>query len=443
MLLAAGRRSCLPRPSQSSRLAHSNAVPPAAMSHSDNRPSNALVWLFALVSGAGLLLISNWLVAPADAPFPGHGERFAAMAQDPFAFAGEFPQRILWPLLAWLCAQVGVTTLQFSSLCSAALLAVVVWFARLRTESSLDALLVGAAVAASGAVLVYQPMMCFSDTLNLLLLVLIVHFAAQPTVFWSLVLVTAFSHELVFFFTPWLVYLRVCNGGRLRSEILRWAMAVGVYGVFRVVLKLTGNTGPYDAAYYFEHAIWVPWALPAIWFLWGFVVLVEFGPLLVAFAFAGRSSALAQPSAMGGRLWPVLFWPSLLSLMLLAYDVMRFAPLVLPPLLLGLVALVRAPRGRAWLVALVALQVVSYAWLHPIAREQGGRHFTEVSGQILARLPLLASRKFASAMQFTGELIGQFWMYAAVAALALVGVVLVGCWLARRAYAEPKQTTSS
>ena len=234
--------------------------------------------------------------------------------------------------------------------------------------------------------------------------------------------------------------MRVCNGGRWRTEILRWAAAVGIYGAFRIVLKLTGNTGPYDAGYYFDHAFWVPWCLPAIWFLWGFVVLVEFGPLLVALAFGARTNALAQPSAMGGRLWPWLFWPSLLSLMLLAYDVMRFAPLVLPPLLLGLVALVNAPRGRVWLLVLVVLQAASYVVLHPIPSEQGGRHFTEVTGQINAKMELVFSRKFGDAMRFTGELIGQFWLYTAVAALALVVVWLVGRGLARRAYAAGQQS---
>ena len=131
----------------------------------------ALEWLVAAVVGAVLLLLSNLLMPPAAAPFPGHGERFAEMAQAPFAFAGEFPQRVLWPLLAWLFSYVGVGVVLFSNLCNGALLAVVYWFARRRTGAQGLAFLVTAAVAVSGAVLVYQPMMCFSDTLNLLLMV--------------------------------------------------------------------------------------------------------------------------------------------------------------------------------------------------------------------------------------------------------------------------------
>ena len=391
----------------------------------------ALEWAVAVVVGAGLLLLSDLLMPPAAEPFPGHGVRFAEMARDPFAFAGEFPQRILWPVLAWLFGHIGVGPVMFSQVCNASLLAVVYWFARRRTGSWTGAALVAAAVACCGAVLVYKPMMCFSDPLNLLLMVLLIHFADRGRVFWSLVLVAAFSHELVFFFSPWLIYLRVCSGGQRWREVGSWGACLLVYGGFRVVLKLTGNTGPYDSAYYFENAFWVPWGLPAMWMLWGFVVLVEFGPLLVAMFYASRRGSLAQAGAMGGRWWPWLYWPSLLSLMLLAYDVMRFAPLVFPPVLLGLVALARA-RQAAVLGGLIVAQIACYAFLHPVASEQGGRQFTEVSGYVLANIGLLVARTPGDAFTFSVGLLQQFWGYALLAVLALVGFRSLGRWLARQ-----------
>ena len=395
--------------------------------------------------GAGLLLLSNLIVVPAAAPFPGHGERFAAMAADPFAFAGEIPQRLLWPLLAWLFGHLGVGVLAFSSICNAALIATVFWFARRRTDSLLDAGLVAAAIAASGAVLVYKPMMCYSDSLNLLLLVLLLHFAARPRVYWSLVLVAAFSHETVYFFTPWLLYLRLqnCgqqNGGQWWPEVARWALGLAVYGGFRVVLMLTGHAGSYDLAYYFDNAIWVPWLLPAIWFLWGFVVLVEFGPLLVGMFAAGWNGELAKPTGMGGPWWPWLYWPSVLALMLLAYDVMRFAPFALPPVLLGLLFLLRTPGGRGQLAGLIVLQVVCYLWLHPIASEQGGRHFTEVAAYLWSpeNFVLLVTRGANDAVTLQVRLLTQFWSYAIVALLALVAMVLLGCRLASRREHAPQ-----
>ncbi len=388
--------------------------------------------LLAVFVGTCLLLLSELIVTQAGAPFPGHGERFAAMAQNPFAFTGEFPQRVLWPVLAWLFAQVGVGPVAFSSVCNGALLAVVFWFARRRTQSICDALLVAIAIAASGVVLVYKSMSCFSDTINLLLLVMLIHFASRPKVFWSLVVITAFSHELVFFFTPWLIYLRVANGGRLLPEIGCWGCSVGVYGAFRIALAMSGHTGPYDTSYYFDNAIWVPWALPAIWLLWGFVVLVEFGPLLVGVFFASRRGALARPEAMGGRYWPWLYWPSLLSLMLLAYDVMRFAPLAFLPVLLGLIAVVSSRGGRAKLAVLTVLQIVSYILLHPVASEQGGRQFTEISQTVLANIGLLASRTPSDAWAFMASLVEKHVLYGLVALLSMGAIVAVGVGLASR-----------
>ena len=67
----------------------------------DAAPSNARArdlwspWQTALLVGGALLLASELLVPGAGAPFPGHGERFAAMAADPFTFEGPFPQRLL------------------------------------------------------------------------------------------------------------------------------------------------------------------------------------------------------------------------------------------------------------------------------------------------------------------------------------------------------------
>src|SRR5436190_2273883 len=120
-------------------------------------------WLVAACAGAVLLWLSNRLVPPAPVPFPGHGERFVEMAADPFAFTGMFPQRILWPVLAHVAGWLGVGPIGFSQLCNGALLAVVIWFCRRRGVTWLGAALVGAAVAVSGAVLVYKPMTCLSD----------------------------------------------------------------------------------------------------------------------------------------------------------------------------------------------------------------------------------------------------------------------------------------
>ena len=388
----------------------------------------ATEWLLAAVVGGVLWWAGELLMPAASEPFGGHGQRFAEMAQAPLSFEGAFPQRVLWPSLAWLFGVFGMSPVAFSHLCSAALLAVVFWFARRRTHHAVDALLATAAIAASGAVLVYKSMACFSDSLNLLLMVLLVHFAARPRVFWSLVLLSALSHEMVFFFWPWLVYLRCCNGGNVWRESLALAVAIGVYAGFRAPIQ-----GPYGVLYYIDNNIWVPWGLPLMWALWLLLVLVEFGPLLVAVAWASRDGALAQPAALGGRWGLALYIAGALPLMLLAYDVMRFAAFALLPVLLGLLALLRARNGRFVVTGLLLAQCACYLWLHPVVGEQGGEHFTEIAtGNMLPRLGMLVSRTFGDAVSFTGEVVAATW-HIWVAALCAAVVLLLGGVALRRA----------
>ncbi len=389
-------------------------------------------WQTALLVGGALLVLSELLVPGAAAPFPGHGERFAAMAQDPLSFDGPFPQRLLWPLGAWLFAELGMSPLTFSHFCSGLLLAVVAWFARRRSGSFAGGVLVAAAVAASGAVLVYKPMACMSDPLSLVSLLLLVQFAARPAVFWPLVLVSALAHELIFFFWPWLLYLRCRNGGRWTRDGLWLAAALGAYLVFRSQV-----TASYGTSYYLENAFWFPWCMPAMWGLWAFVVLVEFGPLLAVVAWGlGRDGALADRAALGGRWGALLYLAGMLPLMVLAYDVMRFATFVFLPLVLAATAFARRPAGRAALAALVFLSAGVYVWQHPVVSEQGGRLFTDIAGHVLSLLPTRVVPKQPMAPEhawtFTTALVERWWWPVGAAALASAAALFAGGLALRR-----------
>lgn len=399
-------------------------------------------WLWAALAGAALLLASDLLVPPPAAPADGHPANFAAAAVAPFAFDGVFPHRILWPLLAHVAGWLGVGPVAFSQVCCAALLAVVCWFARRRGARWVDAVLVAAAVAGSGAVNVYKPQACQPDPLNLVLLVLTVHFAARPVVFWALVLLAALSHELVFFFAPWLVWLRRAHGGSLLRDGAALAATLAVYAAWRWLAAALAPPGlqgaTYDAAYYIAQNFWVPWGMPAMWALWALVVVAEFGPLLALAASGWRGGALAV--AMGGRWGAPLYFVCVLSLMLLAYDVFRFATFVFLPVVLGALQLARAPRGRLALAALVVASWIVYARLHPIPSEQGGRAFTDVTGHVRELLlprvdPTVPGgiRHFGpgDAWDFGRDLLARTWPTFAVAALAAAACAPLGVWLAR------------
>ncbi len=401
------------------------------MTPPQSRPWQHLAsWLVAAVVGTAVLWLSDLLQPPAAAAFPGHGVRFQAMTVDPLSLVGDFPHRILWPLLAHLTGLDGPRAPVFTQVCNGALLAVVFWFCRQRGARWLDALLVTMATATTGAVLVYKPMACFSDTLNFALLLLCVHFVARPVVFWALVLLASLSHEMAFFFAPWLVYVRCQAGGRVGREALMLGGVLAVYTVWRLLVKAEATGVAYDSLYYARNNFWVPWGMPALWALWAFVVLVEFGPLLAVVVWAWRRSELGM-----GRWGPWLYLAGILPLMLLAYDVMRFAALLFLPLVLGSIAFLRASRARGAFVLLLVLSVVSYAWLHPDPSQQGGAAFTRISGQIL---PLLDGRvekgkamSFLDAMSFTRELFVRTWPIVVASCVALALLLAAGVWLAR------------
>lgn len=397
------------------------------------RAQRLLDLCLAAVAGALLLALAQWLVPAAAAPFPGHGERFAVMAQAPLAFAGAFPHRVLWPLLARGAAACGLDAVGFSALCNGLLLAVVFLVVRARAGRAIDAGLAAAAVAVSGGVLVYQSMACFSDPLNLALLLLAAHHVARPAVSWPLVLLGALSHELTLFFGPWLFWLRLRHGGSWRGDGLAGALVVAAYAGWRLFVDAQAPPGGYDASYYVANNFWAPWLLPALWALWLLVAVAEFGPLLAVVAAGWRSGA----AAVGGRVGLLLFVVGVLPLMWFAYDVMRFAALLAVPLALCAADLLRAggSRARVALAALVVAGAATYAWQHPVPSQQGGAAFTRVSADVLQlAAPHVRPGEpvaFAPAMAVTGELFARHAGAFLAVAAALVGLAVAGVVLAR------------
>ncbi len=400
--------------------------------------SPRVVWLQALLVAGVLAAAVHLWIGAAVVPFQGHGERFATMAQAPLAFDGEIPHRVLWPVLAHGLGWLGLGPVGCSHLANMVLLLVVAWFVRLRVDSLLDAALVTATVAAGGGVLVYHmPMACYSDTLNLALLALTVHFATRPAVFWSLVLLAALSHEMVLFFTPWLLWLRHRSGG-LGMRDAAWFLGVLlVYGGYRVMVSgLAPATGPsYGFLYYILNNFWVPWLLPGLWALLVQVVLAEFGPLLVL-AFAGWR---ADETGSGGRVGALLYLGCLLSLELFAYDVMRFASFLFLPVLLGGLAVVRLRHGRWLVLALLVAAVVAYSNEHPVPSMQGGVTFTRLQGEMMELVgPHVHNNEISSANAFAmqRQAFGLQWTTWVWVVAAWLACGIVGVWLGRRGLAQ-------
>lgn len=416
-------------------------------------------WLLAGAIAAVLLWLSNWLVPPATLPFPGHGERFAAMVADPFAVfradasgaPSPFPHRILWPLLAHVAGWFGVSAVGATALTSWALLAVVAWFVRQRANW-LDALLVTTAIAITGAVQVYKPMACMSaDTLDLLLLLLAVHHVRRPFVCWSLVAVATFSHELAIFFAPWLVVVRVHAGGKLPREIVAVAACGALHFAWRTGIGFLVRSA-YGAGYYTENAFWVPWGMPSMEALLALVTLAEFGALLVVPVWALRVGAFA-----GGRWAPWLLLAGIAALTVFAYDVMRFASFFALPIVLGAVPMLAARGGRLVFAALVVMAGVLYQHEHPVPSQQGGASFTEVSGDVMRLLVVspeamarITNKQALTAEQGLGHLpalLGErpsLWLGCAgtLALVVVAGIVLARFVRPAAGYGRPPYETA-
>src|SRR5262245_8418792 len=156
------------------------------------------------------------------------------MAAQPFAFAGDFPHRILGPLLAQALGLAGDRYWLFAWGCNWLLLAVVFDCARALGARPADAALATLAVALTGAVQAYKLMVGYSDTLSFALLLLAFRLRARFAAVWCLVLASAFAHEMVFFFAPWLFYQRLRAGGRWWREAAALGVVAGVYEAWRL-----------------------------------------------------------------------------------------------------------------------------------------------------------------------------------------------------------------
>lgn len=331
------------------------------------RPASPLAsWSLAVTVGAATMLLACLLTAPASVPFPGHGDYFAAQAADPFSLVGRFPQRILWPALAFGAGKIGIGPAAFSPVCSGALLAVVFWFCREHGARFVDALLVTAGVAATGAVQLYQVMTCHSDTLNWILLLLLVHHARRPAVFWPLVLLSALSHEMIFSLAPWLVWLRRHAGGRVGREALALVGVGAIYAAWSKIVRTFGSGQAFDIAYYVQEN-WLVLGTLALWVLWALLLLVEFGPLLAIVAWGWR-----QDMGLGGRTGTWIYAACVLGTMVFAYDVQRFACYAFLPLVLASRRWFAAGGSRALYATLLALGVGCYAAFHWFPGQAGG-----------------------------------------------------------------------
>src|SRR5262249_2535349 len=129
----------------------------------------------------------------------------------------------------------------------------------------------------------YKALVGFSDPLTFVLLLLAIRWVQHTGVFWSANLLSVFNHELILFFTPWLLWeRRRLARARLRVDLAAFALVLAVYAAFRWAIAQPSPDGgsKLTLGYYIGQSLfpfgtlWLGIATVVYW-------VADFGPLLV------------------------------------------------------------------------------------------------------------------------------------------------------------------
>jgi hypothetical protein len=314
--------------------------------------------LLALAIAAACYALSCVLVPPAAAA-KSFGEQWASMSEAPFELRGQFPQRLLTPLLAWATGMGGARYLLFTRGLCVLLLAVVALFCFRRGARALDALLVTAAVALTAAVQMYKQVWPgYVDPLGYSLFFAMWMLAKRPAVFWTLFLANLGNHELAVFLLPWAWFVRREAGGDRRADALGAVLAVGAYGAFYLWVKAAAPQQRYNADYFFANPMF-PGGTVVIVVLALTHLAVAYGPVLAVLGWHQHTRSHGRERL---HLWLVL--GGMLAIFCIAWDWRRHANLIVLPLVLASLRFVGAGH-RAVFVALVAAGAALMTWVPP------------------------------------------------------------------------------
>lgn len=385
--------------------------------------------LLALAVGLVVYLLTCLLQAPGPLPATGFGHDWALMSVQPFAFHGEFPQRLLSPLLAHLIGLDGAAYARFSRLLSVLLLATVFAFCRQRGRAIADAALVTLAIGVTGAIQIYKGLVGFSDNLTVILLLLAVMAARHTVIFWSLLLLNLTNHELVLFFVPWLWFVRWRDGADWRVDAVALATVIGLYLGYSHYVGTHAAAQKFTARFFLENTF-LPFG--TLWLCLFAVVhwVSMFGPLLVVLFWHA-----AAPRPQHERLHTLLVLLGIAGIFGFAYDVLRHANILCVPLVFASSRLLETKRARLPYTLLVLATVGTTLWLGLPVGEGGGVMLKSITDtllpcQVLAVEP--PGRLYIDNSRMFGCVLPQVWGRLMLCAAALLLAWAGGRWLQRR-----------
>lgn len=284
----------------------------------------------ALAIGIFAYAVSCWLVPP-DATAKGFGEQWQLMSRDPFALAGELPQRVLTPLLAWVFGYRGAPDyVLFTRGLSALLLVTIAFFCRRRGATWLDAAMVTFAVAVISPVQMYKlHWVGYCDALTYALFFGMVLAAPRPGVFWSLFFLNLMNHELAAFLLPWAWFVRRQCDARRGVDAAAAAVTLGVYAAYYVWVKAHAPQQVYSSDYFLANPLFPGGSLVVV----ALAILhwtVAFGPVLAVLSWHQHASP-RDPERR--HLWWVL--AGIAAIFCIAFDWSRHCHLLVIPLVIA------------------------------------------------------------------------------------------------------------
>jgi hypothetical protein len=309
--------------------------------------------LVALAIGAAVFAASCLLATPVLRP-SGMGEEFAAMAADPFALGGNFPHRMLGPLLGYCLGLGGERYWIFHHAVVVVMLALMAGGALARGASPSRAAWLTVALCGAGGIQAYKAAVGYADPLTFTLLIAAALGAAHAAIFWPLILGALLNHELSSLFVPWLVYVRHTAASGLGQRDFAGAVLVtAAYAGFRAVVAAARPTGTWDTKFFLSQASLSVDTL-AMWLLLTVVVVISNGPLLIALCWQLFDRAITSARIAAG-----VFVVGIYGTAIAALDIWRFAGLPIVPIYFAGLALLQRPRGLAVLLVLGGLTMAT------------------------------------------------------------------------------------
>lgn len=409
---------------------------------SSNPPvtGNAPLWRelsLAVVVGLACYALSCLLVAPA-ATAVSFGEQWQKMSVAPFELPGQFPHRILAPLLAHVLGMGGESFVMFVRGLAVALLATVFVFARRHQAAVLDSCLATLAIAVTAAIQMYkQHWVGFVDPLCYTLFFWMWLSASRPTVFWALFLANLFNHELAAFLLPWAWFVRRRAGGSVRADAIGIAVALSVYAAFYLWVKAHAHEQAYNYVYFAEHPLF-PGGTVVVWCLMLVNFVVAYGPILAVIAWHQHRS---EHRGERWHLWVV--GVGMLAIFCIAFDWARHSNLIILPLVLASVRFLAAGHRLAY-VALLVAGVVGMVVVPPWASKSWPTHRI-VDPAIVPEIVVVDPAGPAGQVNITfGPLraVLRVWLPEVAGMLAIILAIGAAIWLAGYLLARRDRATA-